>query len=243
MKRPQSLVPGLVGMSVHTDCAYLQGINAAASQPVPQVSSIRILLQAIDFDGFTQAIQGDDFSPALRVLLEGSRALERAGADFLVVTSNTGGALLAQAGEDPPLPILDITRAVLSNAEEQGLTKLGLLSTSETARSGIYQARAADYGCTVINPPQEVAAKIDEMIFKRLIRGVLLDADLETIRRSVALFADAGADAVILGCTDITLFGDRLGADTTVPLLDSTVLHAMAIRYAADTGDLGKFAM
>lgn len=239
----QRLVPGLVGMSVHTDCVYLKAINNTYDAE-PHVSRIEILLQAIDFHGFTQSFHTDQGATAQVILRDASRSLERAGAQFLAVTSNTGGTFLANA-EAPmtSLPVVDITRAVLGAAQNREVSRLGLLSTRATARSGIYRNRAAEYGCTIIEPSSSISSTVEDVIFQRLIRGILLDEDVKIILDAVDWFMKEGADAVILGCTDLTLFANRLHVMSPIPLFDSTLLHAEAIRHAATTGDLTKLSL
>lgn len=243
-KRRQPLVPGLIGMSVHTDCVYLQEINGAnpLNTVEPQVSSIRMVLQAIDFGQLIADIKTgrqDEAEASIRQALE---AVQRAGADFLVVTANTVSAMLEDLADAVSVPVLDITQAVFAAAREQGLSRSGLLSTSQTAKSGIYQDGAAAHGCSVIVPPAGIAEAIDEAIFQRLIRGICREQDVTTILDAVSWFKGQGADSVILGCTDLTLLAEQFTL-SPLPLLDSTVLHARAAHYVATTGDLDRFCV
>lgn len=242
--RHQQLVPGLIGMSVHTDCVYLQEINRANPQNglEPQVSSIRLVLQAINFQQLTSDLNGGRRNDVDAVIRQAVTTVQHAGADFLVVTANTINGMLDGLDDAVNVPVLDITRPVFTEAREQGHTRLGLLGTRQTVESGLYEACAAEFGCSIINPSVEIADAINEAIFHRLIRGIRTDKDVQTVLEAVAWFETRGADAVILGCTDLTLLTGQLGA-TPVPLLDSTVLHARAAYYAATTGDIDRYSV
>ncbi|MGA7207033.1 MAG: aspartate/glutamate racemase family protein, partial [Specibacter sp.] len=170
VKHGQQLAPGLIGMSVHTDCVYLQEINRAnlPEGAEPQVSSIKMVLQAIDFGQLIADIKTGRQGEAETSIRQALAAVQRAGVDFLVVTANTVSAMLDDMPDAVSVPVLDITKAVFAAAREQGLSRLGLLSTSQTAKSGLYQDRAAEFGCSVITPPPGIAEAIDEAIFQRL---------------------------------------------------------------------------
>lgn len=96
-----------------------------------------------------------------------------------MVTANTVSSMLEDLSDAVSVPVLEITKAVFAAAREEGLSRLGLLSTSQTAKSGIYQDNAAEYGCSVILPPAGIAQDIDEAIFQRLIRGICNEQDVE----------------------------------------------------------------
>ncbi|WP_258142439.1 aspartate/glutamate racemase family protein [Arthrobacter sp. MYb227] len=231
-------------MSVHTDCVYLQEINRAghSSSSEPSISNMKLILQGMDFEQLISDIQRGHRGAAQEAVQQALSAVQRAGADFLVVTANTVGAMLEEMSEAVGVPVLDITKAVLGEAVNQGISRLGLLSTSQTAESGIYQARALEFDCIVSTPPTQIAQAIDEVIFQRLVKGILREQDAQTIIEAVSWFKDQGIEAVILGCTDMTLLMPQLKA-AELPLLDSTIIHAQAAYYVATTGDLESFCV
>jgi aspartate racemase len=240
----QKLEPGIIGMSVHTDRVYLREVNRG-SEPggaVPRISSIRLVLRGTDFEQLSTALNEGLRDEAEGIVREAMGSVERAGADFLVVTANLVNAVMGELLRGSSLPVLDIARPVLAEAQSRGLTRLGLLSTLGTAGSGMYSERAADYGSSVIAPSPEIAHAVHEAIVYRLVRGIVSDDDVRTVLEAVSWYADQGAEAVILGCTDLTLLADRLHG-SPLPLLDSTVLHARAARYVALTGDLDRFGI
>lgn len=242
--RQQYLVPGLIGMSVHTDCVYLQQINRAAAQDggEPQVSSTKMILHAINFRQLTSELNNGRRAEAESVIRQAVAAVQQAGAGFLVVTANTVNSMLRDLQDAVSVPVLDIARPVFVEARDRNLSRLGLLSTKQTAASGMYQDRAEEFGASIITPPPVVAEAVNEAIFHRLVRGICTDEDAKTVLHAVAWFAQQGAEAVILGCTDLTLLIDRLGT-ACLPLLDSTVLHAHAAYRMAMTGDIEQYAV
>lgn len=243
----QQLVPGLVGMSVHTDCVYLRELNRAdppldsSLDPRPRVSHLASVLRGIDFESLTGSFKAGRRETADRLMLDAIEAVQAAGADFIVITANTMNSLLDDYREAIRLPVLDIAAPVLAAAQARGFSRLGLIGTGHTVASGMYEGRAAAYGCEILRPSAEIAAAVDAIIFESLTRGIAGEAEARVVREAVQWFADRGAEAVILGCTDITLLTELL-SDTALPLLDSTVLHARAARQVALLGDLGAFA-
>lgn len=242
-RREQQWIPGFVGMSVHTDCVYLREFNRAvsAADGSPRVSHMNSVLRGIDFEHLTTSFAAGRGDEADRLMLDAIDAVQRAGADFLVVTANTMNSLLDRYAEAIQLPVLDIAAPVLAETQSRGFARLGLLGTGHTVASGMYEARAAAFGCEILRPSPEIAETINALIFSSLTRGIAGEAEARPVLDAVRWFADRGADAVILGCTDITLLTGRLDA-AAVPLLDSTVLHARAARRAALTGELGDLA-
>lgn len=239
----QRLVPGFVGMSVHTDCVYLREFNRADPLPdsPPRVSHMRSVLRGIDFELLTSSFKAGRREAADRLILDAIDAVQGSGADFLVITANTMNSLLDDYRGAIRLPVLDIASPVLAEAQAQGLSRLGLIGTGHTVASGMYEARAGVFGCEILRPSAEIADAVDAIIFASLTRGIATETEAQVVRDAVRWFADQGAEAVILGCTDITLLDGLLG-DCALPLLDSTVLHARAARQVALSGELGPFA-
>jgi aspartate racemase len=166
--------------------------------------------------------------------LTAARALRAGGADFLVVTSNTGSIILETA-EEPVLPTVDIFETAVRALLAAGHTTAGLLSTRRTAASGRYQAAADAAGARVLTPSADVVDRIDELIGREAIRGIQTPESLGLLQDTVDRFAAEGADSVILGCTDLMLFGlDAIGHGV-LPVVDSTRAHARAAaRLALD---------
>lgn len=240
----QQWIPGVLGMSVHTDCLYLQEINREPDpQDWRQISSQQVALQTLNFRRLINYQHRGRWDMVAEMLGESITRVQDSGADFLVLTANTLHTLLPQLAGRITVPVLDIFNTVFDEATSRGLHRAGLLATGATVESGIYADAAARFGAELIAPSRQIVDRVDEMIFNRLMKGVVHPADpadLDTVRRAIEWFADQGADSVILGCSDISVILPQLEQSSaglaTLPLVDSARAHARATRDAASTG-------
>ncbi|WP_157981723.1 aspartate/glutamate racemase family protein [Protaetiibacter intestinalis] len=225
---PQRLVPGIIGFAPATDAVYLRELHAAVpTAQLGTVNTLRSVTASLDTDAFFALDVAGRKAEAEALILAVARSLRAAGADFLVVTSNTGSIILEGAAEQV-LPILDIFAATVDAAVDAGFARPGLLSTARTAASGRYHAAADRRGAVVSTPPRARIAGIDALIGREAIRGVQTPESLRVLQDAVDELAAAGADSVILGCTDLVLYGpDRIGHGV-LPVVDSTHAHARA---------------
>ena len=233
-------MPGLIGMSVHTDVVYLRELgrpDPATEPDAPAVSTMRSVLRGLDFHRLTSSLAAGRSEAADEILREAIDSVQRAGADLLVLTANTIHTMLDDWHDLIRIPVLPISRATLAAARARGHRRLGLIGTARTVSSGLYTAEAAEFGCEIVPPSPAVAAEIDDLIQRRLIAGIATEPEAAVVLQAIAAFADEDVDAVVLGCTDLTLLVPHLQA-APLPLLDSTVLHARAARRAALTGEL-----
>ena len=228
MTRAQSLVPGIIGFAPATDYIYLREIQSAAAKTrMGLVNSLRTLYATLDTDTFFGLDDAGRTGHAGELISAAALSLRNGGADFLVVTSNTGSIILEEEG-DVGIPLLSIFDAVMVEAVGAGFRRPGLLSTRRTLESGRYQSAAERLGATVLAPRDSIVAQIDTMIDSEAIRGITTPASLALVQSTVKELADSGADSVILGCTDLVLFGlENIGAGL-LPVIDSTVAHARA---------------
>lgn len=235
MTARQRLVPGILGFAPATDAAYLRELQASASTGAGGVNVLRTLSATLDTDEFFALDVAGRTREAEELALAAARSLRAGGADFLVVTSNTGSIILEGADEQV-LPILDIFDTAVRATLEAGFATAGLLSTRRTAESGRYQRAAEQRGARVLVPPAETVARIDRLIGAEAIRGIQTPESLRLLQETVDRFADEGADAVILGCTDLMLFGLEAIGRGVLPIVDSTRAHARAAAQLAVTG-------
>lgn len=230
----QSLTPGLLGMAVHTDCAYLQAVQReAGTLRGSSLSSLELHLLTIDFASFVEEVRSADWEAARHRIIDGAEALRRSGADFVVVTSNTGSSLAREVAQQISLPVLDITGSLYQAACERGVKRLGLLSTVRTCASGLFQADGKLHGVEVVAPSTAVADDIEDLIFSQLVHGEVTPAAFERVGRAIDWFAANGADAVAFACTDLTHLVGGLEHKTSLPVLDTTLLHARAAAQVA----------
>lgn len=232
----QQLVPGVIGFAPATDHVYLTEIQRAAREGAGDglVNRLRLVYATLDTERFFALDHAGRTAEAEELIAVAMRSLHDAGADFLVVTSNTG-SIIAE-GAAPELPLVDIFDATTVATVDAGARRPGLISTRRTLASGRYQSAGERHGASVLAPPDDVVDRIDRMIDQEAIRGIQTDASLKLLQDTVDWFAEQGADAVILGCTDLLLFGLDAIAHGVLPIIDSTAVHATAAARRAVRG-------
>jgi aspartate racemase len=239
----QKLIPGLVGFSTHTDCAYLRIMHSLSARQTSgggSVSRLKYVLRTLDFELLIQHYSAGRWELAEQQIAAAVASLQGAGADFALLCANTGYALLGHTREQVGLPVLDIAAPVCKAIKAANCSVPGLLSTLKTHESGVYQARAAEHGLQILQPSRELSEAMQALILDELVGGRISEAGLQKVRDAVASFRRAGADCVILGCTDLTHLVEPLSAagGVELPLFDSTYLHAQAAVDLAASGSL-----
>lgn len=238
---PQRLIPGLVGLSAHTDCVYLKALHSFTVRDAhgKGVSRLKLLYSSLNFEELVENTRTGRWDAAEQQIADAAAALKAGGADFLLICANTAYALLDRTREQVRLPVLDIAEPVCHTLKSAGLRAPGLLSTVKTEESGLYQRCAEKFGLKVISPSFELAQSIQQLILEELISGEVSELGVQLIRSAIGWFADHGADSLILGCTDLTHVVSHLeqGGDTDLPLFDSTRLHAAAAAEFALSGE------
>jgi aspartate racemase len=215
------------GMSWESTVPYYRIANEAVAQVLGGLHSARILLASVDFHEVEEMQRGGDWDSAGRLLAGTARSLEGAGADFLVLCTNTmhkvAGAIESAVG----IPLLHIADATAAELRRLGVRRAGLLGTRFTMEQEFYRERLRDrHGIEAIIPGPEDRETVHRVIYEELCRGRVLAESREAYRGVMARLADEGAQAIILGCTEI---GMLVGPDDArVPVLDTTALHARA---------------
>ncbi len=231
----QKLVPGIVGMAAKTNAIYYVEMHEAAGLALGSSVSFRSVMVTPDFSVLIQAAKSDETTAATDLLVQAAKDAGAAGADFILIGSNTGSTLADAVAMRSGLPVLGITESVMATVREKGWRRIGLVSTRQTARSGMYQIAAAASGIEFFPPPSALAAAVDRLIFQELAQGKTSAAGQQLVVEVIESFRCAGADAVVFACTDLTLLGMD-PASTPLPVLDSTLLHARAAAALAVQG-------
>jgi aspartate racemase len=232
----QLLIPGIVGISTYVDYVYQREMQEVATREVGTtgpINQLRTITVTLDFNRLIVNLQRGNLGAAEEQVASAVEALAAAGADFLVVTSGTTSTLTAKARQRVPLEFLDLAHTAW--AETGTAAVVGVLSTSKAAAGGIFQAAAHRSGDTLVLPQRDLAAQLDDVIFGELVHGRASDHVASVLRDAISQLAEAGAEVVILGNTDMTLVADRL-TDTVVPVVDSARAHAQASARAAIAG-------
>jgi aspartate racemase len=219
---------GLIGgMSWESTLPYYRHVNEAIKARLGGLHSARLVLYSVDFHEIELLQRSGDWDRAGALLGEAAAALERAGADFLLLCTNTmhkvAGAI-EQAVDIPLLHIADPTAAAIHGA---GLQRVGLLGTRFTMEQPFYRERLESlHGIEVLVPDEADRQLVHRVIYEELCLGSVREESRRAYRQVIERLVAQGAQAVVLGCTEIGLL---IGAeDAAVPLFDTTLLHARA---------------
>jgi len=221
---------GLIGgMSWESTVPYYRQINQRVNQRLGGLHSAKIILYSVDFQQIEALQRSGDWPQAGRLLAEAAQALHRASAEGLVLCTNTMHKVATAITAATPLPLLHIADATAQQIRQQGLRRIGLLGTRFTMEQDFYKARLAEQGIEVLIPDQAGRDLVHQVIYEELCLGQINADSRLAYQRIIADLVAAGAEGVILGCTEIGLLVQP--DDAAVPLFDTTAIHA---RAAAD---------
>ncbi len=225
----------LGGMSWESSAEYYRIINQRARARLGGTHSARCLLLSVDFGEIERLQHAGDWDGLAARMADAGRQLAQGGADFIVICTNTMHRFadtIEQAANRPVLHIADPTARHIAQA---GLRKVGLLGTAFTMEQPFYRDRLQDrHGLDVLVPDENDRRAVHDIIYRELVTGVTNPASREIYRAVIARLVARGADAIVLGCTEIMLLVGQ--ADSSVPVFDTTTLHAEAALDAALDG-------
>jgi len=223
----QALIGLIGGMSWESSAQYYRLINETVRARRGGVASARTLMWSFDFAEI-EALQHQGRWPELsRRLADAARALEAGGADFLVLCTNTMHREADGIEAAVRIPLLHIADPTAEAIKAAGLTRVALLGTAFTMEQAFYRGRLdTRHGLEVLVPEADDRRAVHDIIYSELVAGQVLDTSREVYRGVIARLVERGAQAIILGCTEIMLLVSQ--ADSAVPLFDTTSLHAMA---------------
>jgi aspartate racemase len=219
---------GLIGgMSWESSALYYRQINEAIKARLGGLHSAKLVLFSVDFFEIEELQRAGDWQRAGALLADAARSLQAAGADLLVLCTNTMHIVAPAIEAAVQIPLLHIADPTAAAIQSAGFKKIGLLGTRFTMEQSFYKDRLIEqHGLQVLLPAQEDRDTVHRIIFEELCLGQVKDQSRQHYRRIMASLVDQGAEAIILGCTEITLLVGA--ADATVELFDTTALHAMA---------------
>jgi amino-acid racemase len=217
----------LGGMSWESTVLYYQLINRAVARRLGGLHSATLVLYSVDFDPIETLQRAARWSDAGVLLARAALALERAGAQCLVLATNTMHCVAPAIEARTRIPLLHIVDPTAQAVRAAGFSTVGLLGTKFTMEQDFYRGRLErDFGLTVRIPAPESRQRIHDVIYGELCHGVIEEASRAAYVAVVSELRDLGAEAIILGCTEI---GMLLGPeDVAVPLFDTARLHAEA---------------
>jgi aspartate racemase len=219
---------GLIGgMSWESTAVYYKLVNEGVAARLGGFHSARLVLFSVDFHVIERAQAEARWSDAAKMLGNAGAALRRAGADFLVLCTNTMHKVAAEVEKIAELPLLHIGDVTGEAIARMGLGKVGLLGTRFTMEETFYRERLESrFGIRVEIPGREDREEVHRVIYDELCRGLVKKESRETFLRMAGRLVENGCQGVILGCTEIPMLLRQ--EDTPVPLFDTTRLHAEA---------------
>lgn len=221
---------GLIGgMSWESTVPYYRQINQQINQRLGGLHSAKIILYSVDFQQIEALQRSGDWQQAGLLLAEAAQALQHAGAQGLVLCTNTMHKVAAAITSATPLPLLHIADATAQQIRTRGLRRIGLLGTRFTMEQDFYKARLLAQDIEVLIPDQAGRDLVHQVIYDELCLGQIKAESRHAYQQVIADLVAQGAEGVILGCTEIGLLVQP--DDAAVPLFDTTAIHA---RAAAD---------
>ncbi len=216
---------GLIGgMSWESTQVYYRLINEQVRTELGGLHSAKLVLYSVDFADIERLQHEDNWGDTADILGAAAQAVEAAGADFLVLCTNTMHRVAAQIEQQVGIPMLHIADATAAQLKQAGVTSVGLLGTRFTMEQAFYRERLEAQGIDVLVPDKAQRGLVHAVIYQELCRGQIKPESKAAYLDIVASLADRGAEAVILGCTEIGLLIQN--ADTEIPLYDTTAIHA-----------------
>jgi aspartate racemase len=219
---------GLIGgMSWESSIEYYRIINETAKAKLGGLHSAKSLMVTVDFAEIEKLQHEDRWDEAAQILVKCAQDLERGGADFIVLCTNTMHKLADQIIANVNIPFLHIADATAEKIVTSGIKKIGLLGTRFTMEHDFYKGRLIrDFGLEVVTPNESDREVIHRVIYDELVQGKIVDASRAEYRRIMQSLIAQGAQGIILGCTEIELLVKQ--EDSSVPLFPTTSIHAIA---------------
>lgn len=224
---------GLIGgMSWESTVSYYQAINQGIKQALGGLHSAKVVLYSVDFDEIEKLQHTGRWDETADILCNAAQSVEAGGADFLLICTNTMHKVAAQVEASVNIPLVHIADATAETLVADNIKRVGLLGTQFTMEQDFYKGRVTEkYGIEVMVPEAADRQVVHDIIYQELCLGQIKDDSRQEYLRIVNQLHAQGAEAVILGCTEIALLIQQ--AHTDVPLYDTTRIHsAQAVRLA-----------
>lgn len=216
----------LGGMSWQSTAEYYRLLNELAAERLGGLHSAECVLFSVDFADIERLQMEGRWDEAGQVLAEAAGALERAGAQFLLLCTNTMHKVADQVQAGIHIPLLHLADATAQAVLAQNITRIGLLGTAFTMEQDFYRGRLEQHGLKVLTPDAPGRELVHKVIYEELCLGIVREESREAYRQVIADLVAAGAEGVILGCTEIELLIGQ--EDCPVPAFPTTRLHAEA---------------
>lgn len=214
----------LGGMSWESTALYYQIINETVKKRLGGLHSAKLLLYSVDFQEIETCQSQGDWDKSAAILSQAAQSLEKAGADFIVVCTNTMHKVAPQIQDSIRIPILHIAQATAEILKEKHIGKTALLGTKYTMQQDFYKEILLSAGIEVLIPDEADIELVNRVIFDELCLGILSEPSRREYVRIIGQLAGNGAQGVILGCTEIGMLIKQ--EDSPLPVFDTAIIHA-----------------
>lgn len=216
---------GLIGgMSWESTVTYYQVVNEVIKERLGGFHSAKVLLYSVDFHEIEASMAADDWDKGTEILIDAAGRLERGGADFIVICTNTWHKVADVIKQKISVPLVHVAEVIAAELKEKGIETAALLGTRYTMEQDFYRNKLEENGIKVIIPEKEERDEINRIIFEELCLGVISQESKETYLKIIDKLTKRGAKGIILGCTEIGLLVQQ--EDTAAPLFDTAYIHA-----------------
>ncbi|GMM88505.1 aspartate/glutamate racemase family protein [Vibrio fortis] len=222
----------LGGMSWESTASYYKALNEGVKSRLGGLNSAKVVLFSVNFDEIEKLQHQGQWDETAVLLSDAAESVEKAGADFLMICTNTMHKVVPEIESRISIPVLHIADATANVLQADGIEKVGLLGTRFTMEQDFYKGRLTDkFGMDVVVPSSEDQDTVHTIIYDELCKGVIKKSSKQQYLAIIDKLYAEGAQAVILGCTEIALLVNQ--QDTQVPLYDTTEIHAkQGVEYA-----------
>lgn len=214
-------------MSWESSAQYYRIINEEVRSRLGGVHSARSLMLSVDFGEIERLQHDGHWAKLTEEMCSAAVSLERGGADFILICTNTMHRMANEVAAAVSIPLLHIADPTAERIKAAGLTRVGLLGTAFTMEQDFYKGRLTEtFGLDVLVPDDEDRQTVHRIIYSELVAGKVDESSRQAYREVIQRLVERGAQAIILGCTEIMLLVSA--SDSPVPLYDTTEIHALA---------------
>jgi aspartate racemase len=220
------------GMSWESSIEYYRIVNETVKEKLGDLHSAKSVMVSVDFAEIEMLQRAGRWEEATQAMVVAARSVQAGGADFLIICTNTMHKMAREVQHSISIPLLHIADATAEVVIERGLSRVGLLGTRFTMEEDFYRGRLEEkYHLEVLIPVSADREIVHRVIYDELVVGKIEPASKAEYQRIIASLAEAGAEGIILGCTEIGLLVAQ--SDSRLPLFDTTRIHALAaVDYA-----------
>ncbi|MGZ5417793.1 MAG: aspartate/glutamate racemase family protein [Nocardioides sp.] len=221
------LTIGLIGgMSWESSVEYYKLLNTGVENRLGGLHSAKVVMSSIEFAELTELQRAERWDEVAAVLSEAARGVQAAGADVLLMCTTSFHKVADEVEAAVDIPLLHLGDVVAQAAKARGLTKIGLIGTAFTMSREFFTDRIASHGLDVVVPDERHHETVNRIVYDELVHGKVIDASRTTVVGLIDELWDAGAQGVILGCTELELLVKQ--ADSELPVFPCTTLHVEA---------------